>query len=328
MYHRSKELRRDLGGYGRQYPTIRWPDSSRIAVSVVVHFEEGAERTPLEGDAHPELGNQPVAGAETRRNLATESAYEYGTRRGFWRLLEILEKNDVKATFFCSGQALEKNPIAAQEITANGHEACGHGYRWLPSYEFSRQEEKVQIRRAVEAIERTTNQRTVGWNSRAPSAYTRELLVEDGSFIYDSDSYGDDLPYFVDLNGQRWLTIPYSLETNDEKYLPSPFVPAFGKPEHFFAVLKASFDRLYAEGSTHPKMMSVGLHLRHSGRPPRVRQVNDFIRYAKGFPGVWFPRRVDIARWWLEHYSHLQFGPTRTRVGQEERPGQQEGTGP
>ena len=305
MYHRSPALNRNLAGYGRRYPTIRWPDRARLAVSVVVHFEEGAERSPLEGDAYPELGNQPVAGTESKRNLTTESAYEYGPRRGFWRLLEVLRENDVKATFFCSGQALEKNPIAAREITANGHEACGHGYRWLPAYEFSRQGEKAEIRRAIEAIERAANQRPVGWNSRSPSVNTRELLLESGSFMYDSDSYGDDLPYFVEVSGQRWLTIPYSLETNDEKYLPSPFVPAFGIADHFFAVLKANFDRLYEEGSSHPKMMSVGLHLRHSGRPPRTRQVSNFIQYAKGFAGVWFARRVDIARWWLEHYSHL-----------------------
>ncbi len=313
-------MRRDLAGYGKHYPTIRWPDNARIAVSVVVHFEEGAERTPLEGDAYPELGNQPVAGAESRRSFVTESAYEYGPRRGFWRLMEILDKNDVKATFFCSGQALEKNPIAAREITAAGHEACGHGYRWLPSYEFSREEEEVQISKAADAIERMTNQRPVGWISRVPSVHTRELLAENGSFIYDSDSYGDDLPYFVELKGRWWLTIPYSLETNDEKYLPPPFVPAYGRPEHFFAVLRASFDRLYAEGSSQPKMMSVGLHLRHSGRPPRARQLDDFLRYARGFSGVWFPRRVDIARWWLDHYGDLDFGRGRSPVGQEAHP--------
>ena len=162
-YYRSIVLKRDIAGYGKQYPTIRWPNNSRIAVSIVVHYEEGAERSPLEGDAHPEFGNQPVAGTETRRNLSTESAYEYGSRRGFWRILETLHKNEVKATFFCSGQALEKNPIAAQEITANGHEACAHGYRWLPSYEFSREEEKPKLERPLRRLNaQPTNVQWVG----------------------------------------------------------------------------------------------------------------------------------------------------------------------
>ena len=298
-------MNRDLRGYGKTYPVISWPNDAVIAVSLVVHFQEGAERTPLYGDNGPELSAQPVRPAGSGRSWSVESIYEYGPRRGFWRLMRIFDKHDVKATFFCSGQAVEGNPIAARRITDGGHEIAGHGYRWLPSYEFTRDAQRDDIAKAVEAIVSTSGERPLGWNSRAPSVHTRELLVEEGGFLYDSDSYSDDLPFFAHVNDRRFLTIPHSHDTNDEKFWPGPLVPGFTRPDQFFASLKATFDDLYAEGSKNPKMMSVGLHLRLSGRPPRAAQVDRFIQYAKGFPGVWFARRVDIARWWLEHYGDL-----------------------
>ena len=298
-------MERDLKGYGKTYPVITWPSDALIAVSLVVHFQEGAERSPLYGDASAELSQQPVRPAGAGRSWSVESLYDYGPRRGFWRLMEMFDKHDVKATFFCSGQALEANPIAARRITERGHEVAGHGYRWLPSYEFSRDEEKRDIDRAVGAILSTSEERPVGWNSRAPSVHTRKLLVKESGFLYDSDSYSDDLPFSAQVDGQRFLTIPYSHDTNDEKFWPGPLVPGFTRPDHFFSALKATFDDLYAEGSKNPKMMSVGLHLRLSGRPARAAPVDRFIRYAKGFPRVWFARRIDIARWWLEHYSDL-----------------------
>ena len=180
---------------------------------------------------------------------------------------------------------MEGNPIAARRITDGGHEIAGHGYRWLPSYEFSRDAQRADIAKAVEAIVSTSGERPLGWNSRAPSVHTRELLVEEGGFLYDSDSYSDDLPFFAQVNDRRFLTIPHSHDTNDEKFLPGPLVPGFTRPDQFFASLKATFDDLYAEGSKTPKMMSVGLHLRLSGRPPRAAQVDRFIQYAKGVPG-------------------------------------------
>ena len=296
-------MERDLRGYGRERPAIRWPEGARIAVSLVTHFQEGAEGTFPEGESRPEPSSLPPS--ESTTAYGREATYEYGPRRGFWRLMEIFRSHQVKATFFACGMALEQSPAAAREITAQGHEVSGHGYRWRPSYEMSLEEERADIRRAVEAIEEATGQRPVGWNSRAPGVHTRELLVEHGGFIYDSDSYGDDLPYFVEVDGRRFLTIPYSLETNDERFLPAPAVTGFASPDDFFDVLKDTFDSSYAEGATHPKMMSVGLRLRISGRPSRAGQVDRFIRYAKGFPGIWFARRIDIARWWLEHYGHL-----------------------
>ncbi len=300
-------MTRDLVGYGREYPRIRWPNNAQIAVSIGVHFEDGAERSVLDGDDDTESadGSSVAEGAVSegkRRDLQIESLFEYGPRRGFWRLMEHFSRNDVKVTFFCSGLALERNLVAAQEIAAQGHEVCGHGYRWIPQYDMSREEEKDQIERAMKAIQMTTGERPFGWNSRAPSLNTRELLLDQG-FLYNSDSYGDDMPYFVEVKGKRLLTIPYTADATDDRFWSAPWVAGFTNPNAFFAVTKNTFDRLYTEGDTHPKMMSVGLHLRISGRPSRAKQIERFIRYAKGFPGVWFARRIDIARWWLEHYG-------------------------
>lgn len=296
---------RDLVGYGRSYPTVRWPDDARLAVSIAVHFQEGAERSVLDGDEDTESadGSSTAEGAVSegkRRDLQIESLFEYGPRRGVWRLIECFARNEVRVTFFCSGLALERNPVAAREIVARGHEVCAHGYRWVPQYAMSREEEKEHIGRAIQAIQVTTGERPLGWHSRAPGLHTRELLIEHG-LIYDSDSYGDDLPYFVNVNGKRFLTIPYTMDATDARFWSTPSLAGFTSPDDFFAVMKATFDRLYDEGARQPRMMSVGLHLRISGRPSRARQIERFIHYAKGFPGVWLARRLEIARWWLEH---------------------------
>jgi peptidoglycan/xylan/chitin deacetylase (PgdA/CDA1 family) len=287
---------------------VGWPHDARIAISIVVHFEEGAESTPLNGDPLVENATEGIlidqvsqVGAR-RRDERIESMYEYGPRCGFWRLTDIFEACGVKVTFFCAGQAAERNPIVAREITTLGHEACGHGYRWLPYHAFSSDEEAEDIRKGLEAVERATGQRPLGWHSRAATPRTRSLLLEAGGIVYDSDSYGDDLPYFAKTDsGQCLLTIPYNTDVNDDKFWVPPPAAGFTNPDAFSSVMRATFDRLWAEGATHPKMMSVGLHQRISGRPARAKQIERFIHYARGFPGVWFARRVDIARWWLEH---------------------------
>ncbi len=293
---------RNLTGYGRDYPAIRWPEGARIAVSLVVQFEEGAERCPLDGDDFPESDTEAVAIPGKQRDLHVESMYEYGARAGIWRLLEVFERHRVKATFFCCGQALERNPVAAREIAAQGHEACGHGYRWVPYHDLSPAEQRADIRQAIEAIEATTGQRPVGWNSRVPTDETRQMLIDEGCFLYDSDTYDDDLPNFVAVRTARLLTIPHTSEVSDEKFWSKPGVAGFVNPGNFYHVMKDSFDRLYCEGSTHPKMMSVALRPRIGGRPPRALQVDRFLEYAKALPGVWFACRADIARWWLEQY--------------------------
>ena len=286
-------------GYGGSYPDVRWPKGARLAVSLVVHFQEGAEQTPLDGDAHPEPGTSTLERPRPCRDLGVESLYEYGTRRGIWRLLDIFDRTGVRATFFCCGRALERNRLAAREIALRGHEVGGHGYRWITYDSINRKEERAEIEQAIASIVGTTGQRPVGWHSRGASENTRSLLAELG-FLYDSDSYDDDVPYILDVDGRNFLTIPYAVDTNDEKFWPPPMVAGFSRPDHFFDVMRESFDELYEEGRKLPRMMSVGMHLRISGRPSRASQVFRFIQYAKECPDVWFARRVDIARWWLK----------------------------
>ena len=292
---------RDFVGYGPTRPNVVWPGNARVAISLVLNFEEGAERTPLYGDKVVIAGEGNVLD-EVRRDLQGESIFDYGSRVAFWRLMDLFDKYEVKATVFGCGMALEHNPEAAREFIARGHEPVAHGYRYAPMYTFTREQEGEQIRKAVEAFKRTTGQRPDAWYSSGHSEHTRDLVVEEGGFTYDSDSYAEDIPYFVMVNTKKWLVIPYNLDTNDMKFRLSP---GYSEPHDFFLQLKNAFDCLYEEGATHPKMMSVGLHARLSGRPARIEAVEHFIRYAKGFPRVWFARRIEIAQWWLDRYGHL-----------------------
>ena len=291
---------RDFIGYGRNVPQIRWPGGARIAVSLVVNYEEGSEYSLLDGDDHHESNNEvPSPIPAGQRDLYNESFFEYGSRVGVWRLLDMFDRHQVKSTFYCCAHALERNPDLAREITARGHEPCGHGYRWAEVHRMTREEEAEDMREAMASIEATTGERSQGWFTRyGPSVNTRELAAAEGGIIYDSLALNDDLPYYVTVADRPWLVIPYSFETNDARFWRGGLVST----GDFFEYLKDSFDCLYREGETHPKMMSVGLHCRITGRPSRSQAVEQFIEYAKGFEGVWFPRRVDIARWWLENY--------------------------
>ena len=294
-------MERDFVGYGRSLPQVRWPDDARIAVSLVVNYEEGSEYSLLDGDAHHETnGEVPSPVPLTQRDLYNESFFEYGSRVGVWRLLSLLDKYQVPATFFCCALALERNPEAAREIVDRGHEVCGHGYRWEEYHLMDRETERRAIERTVASLERTTGQRPLGWFTRyGPSVHTRDLVQEEGGFLYDSGVLNDDLPYFVSVKEQPWLVVPYSMETNDARFWRGGLVSV----GDFYEYLRETFDCLYEEGRSHPKMMSVGLHCRIAGRPARSRAVEKFLQYARGFPDVWFARRIDIARWWLEHHG-------------------------
>lgn len=291
---------RDFVGYGPHPPRVEWPGGARIAVSLVVNYEEGAEYSTLDGDPAHESNNEvpsPVPPAE--RDLANESFFEYGSRAGVWRLLDILDEHGIRATFFCSALALERNPHVGPAIVRRGHEVCGHGERWEESFRMDRAAERDALHRAVASIERTTGERPLGWYVRyGPSVHTRDLVVEEGGFLYDSNAYNDDLPYYVDVRGTKWLVLPYSLEVNDTKFWRGGMV----SPRDFTEAMRNSFDRLYQEGAHHPKMMSIGLHCRIAGRPARSVALTQFLEYAGGFPDVWFARRIDIARWWRERY--------------------------
>lgn len=294
-------MERDLIGYGKNIPRVQWPNNARIAISLVVNYEEGSEKSFPDGDGVSETIGEVSFPMGPIRDLANESMYEYGSRAGFWRLMNIFDENGVKVTFYACALALEKHPEAAREITRAGHEVCSHGYRWEDHFRLNLEEEREHIRMAIESLRRTTGERPLGWYCRyGPSAHTRELLVEEGGFLYDSDTYNDDLPYFVQVKGKRHLVIPYTLDVNDFKFWATP---GFVTPNHFYEYMKEAFDRLYYEGATYPKMMSIGLHLRIVGRPARAGALDRFIKYAKGHPGVWFARRIDIAKWWIEHYG-------------------------
>lgn len=293
-------MERDFVGYGNNPPQVVWPSNARIAVSLVVNYEEGSEQSFPDGDGVSESVNEIPYPPGPLRDLAVESIYEYGSRVGFWRLMNIFRENDVKTTFYACALALEKNLEAAQAITRAGHEVCSHGNRWEEHFRLDEEQEQRAIQQAIASLERTTGQRPLGWYCRyGPSVNTRRLLVEEGGFLYDSDAYNDDLPYYVAVSGRKHLVIPYTLDANDFKFWNTP---GFVTPNQFFEYLKETFDQLYLEGASNSTMMSVGLHLRIVGRPARAAALDRFIKYAKGRPGVWFARRIDIARWWLEHY--------------------------
>ncbi len=291
---------RDLVGYGPNPPVVQWPNEARIAVSVVVNYEEGSEYSLLDGDPRGETsGESPSNVPIGERDLANESFFEYGSRAGVWRIMREFDRYDIKGTFFCCALALERNPQVGPEIIRRGHEVMGHGNRWEEYYRMDRDTEREAIKQAVESITRTTGQRPLGWYIRyGPSVNTRELVVEEGGFIYDCNAYNDDLPYYTEVHGNKWLVVPYSLEVNDTKFWRGELIT----PNDFFEVARSCFDTLYEEGNTHPKMMSVGLHCRIIGKPGRASGLRKFLQYASEKEGVWFARRLDIARWWLENY--------------------------
>jgi peptidoglycan/xylan/chitin deacetylase (PgdA/CDA1 family) len=298
---------RDLVGYGGRPPLVSWPGGARIAISLVVNYEEGSELAVGDGDATSERGLSEVPyrpWPPGQRDLAMESMYEYGARAGFWRLLDLFDELEVKSTFYVCAVALERNLRAAGEIRRRGHDVVSHGYRWEDVTLLSRAQEREHIRLAVESIARTTGERPVGWYCRTgPSVNTRELLVEEGGFLYDCDAYNDDLPYWTTTGETAHLVIPYTLVNNDSRFSSGQF----GSPDAFEEHLRYSFDRLYHEGAVAPKMMSVGLHMRVAGHPARAEALSRFIAYAKSYPGVWFARRIEIARHWQAHHA----GPTR-----------------
>ena len=293
---------RNLVGYNGRPPRVAWPGGARIAISLVVNYEEGSELAVGDGDPLTERGLSEAAPRPWppgKRDLAMETMYEYGARAGFWRLIDLFDQYAVKSTFYACAVALERNRKAAAEIRRRGHDVVCHGYRWEDVTLLSRDEERDHIRRAVDSITQTTGKRPLGWYCRyGPSVHTRELVVEEGGFLYDCDAYNDDLPYWTEVGGKRHLVIPYSLVNNDSRIATGHL----GTPASFEEHLRYTFDRLYQEGATQPKMMSIGLHMRIAGHPARVQALAKFIEYAKSFPDVWFARRIEIARHWMEHH--------------------------
>ena len=298
---------RDLVGYGGCPPHPRWPGEARVAVQFVLNIEAGAESCVLNGDARSEAYLHELPGRPPRegeRDLSVEGMYEYGARAGVWRILEMFNARGLPLTAFAVGRALELNPQVGHALAAAGHEVAGHGYRWLDYRDFSEGEERRHIRLTVEVIERICGKRPVGWYTGRTSRNTRRLVREEGGFLYSSDAYNDDLPYWF-TGSPAHLVIPYTLVNNDVRYL---LPNGFSSGEDFFRLLKDAFDLLWQEGAQCPKMMSVGLHARISGHPGRAAALARFLDYVKGHDSVWVCRREEIARHWMAEYQGY---PTR-----------------
>jgi peptidoglycan/xylan/chitin deacetylase (PgdA/CDA1 family) len=288
---------REFVGYGEHPPVVRWPGGAKVAVQIVVNYEEGSEKSYPMGDGVNDVLHEIPFHLEGIRDLCVESVYEYGSRAGIWRLFRVFDTAGVPVTFFASAVALERNPAVAVKLAGRGDEAAGHGFRWSNHFEMTREEEREAIRLGIESIVRTVGTRPLGWYCREMSVNTRELLVEDGGFFYDSECYNDDLPYWTRVQGRPHLVVPYSLIVNDARYV---LAQGYASPEHFFEYAKASVDRLLDDGDDCARMMSIGLHPRFSGQPPRADALARFIDYARGLDGVTFLRRIDIAKSFAE----------------------------
>ena len=297
---------RDLVGYGRRVPRVRWPDGARVAVNFVINMEEGSEvQMAADGRNETILGELPPLGLEgDYRDLALESVYEYGSRAGIWRLQRLFDDRRVPVTLYAAAVAVERNSEVAAWIRSSDHDVCSHGWRWEEVWRLSRDEERAHLQAAVKSFEATCGKRPLGWYCRyGPSVHTRELVVEEGGFVYDSDAYNDDLPYFVKVKGRRHLVVPYTLTYNDARFVT---VGGYGSPADFADQLKRGLDYLWEEGSTHPRMMSIGLHPRLAGQAARASALAEFIDYARRKGRVWFAHRIDVARWWLDHHEEFE----------------------
>ncbi|MEM5428823.1 allantoinase PuuE [Cupriavidus oxalaticus] len=292
---------RDLAGYGNSPPDPRWPGGARVALQFVLNIEEGAESCILNGDARSEAYLHELPGRpprEAERDWSVESMYEYGARAGVWRLLDLFAERGLPLTAFAVGRALELNPRIGLALSAAGHEVAGHGYRWIDYRDVPEDEERRQIQLTIAAIERICGKRPVGWYTGRVSAGTRRLIQEEGGFLYSSDAYNDDLPYWFSASPPL-LMIPYTLVNNDARYL---LPGGFASGDDFYRMLRDAFDLLWHEGARAPKMMSVGLHSRVSGHPGRAMALARFLDYVRGHDDVWICRREDIARHWMAHH--------------------------
>jgi putative urate catabolism protein len=296
----TPEYPRDLIGYGNSPPHANWPNQARIAISFVLNYEEGAENSILHGDAASEFFLSEMLNAEPipdMRHVSMESLYDYGARAGFWRLRKIFNDRNLPLTIFGVAMAMQRNPAAVEAMLQSGWEIASHGYRWINYQHITEAIERDYMARAIKIQTELTGSRPLGWYTGRTSPNTARLVVEEGGFLYDSDSYSDDLPYYDPTWGKPQLVIPYTMDTNDMRFASAQ---GFNTGEHFFTYLKDSFDTLYAEGG---KMLSVGLHCRIAGRPGRAGAVARFLDYVLQHDHVWVARRIDIARHWLTEHK-------------------------
>ncbi|MBN8478526.1 MAG: allantoinase PuuE [Burkholderiales bacterium] len=297
---------RDLVGYGERVPHARWPGGARIALQFVLNYEEGGEQSVLHGDEASETFLSEIVAAQPfrARHMSMESLYEYGSRAGVWRVLRLFREREIPLTVFGVAMALARHPAAVDAFLRDGHEIASHGWRWVSYQSVDEAREREHIALAVDAIRRLTGRAPEGWYTGRDSPATRRLVVEHGGFVYDADSYADDLPYWTDVGTPRGpvphLVVPYTLDTNDMRFTTPQ---GFNSGDQFASYLRDAFDTLYAEGDPagldRPKMLSVGLHCRIVGRPARLASLARFLDYARSHDHVWFARRIDIARHWI-----------------------------
>lgn len=302
---------RDLAGYGRKPVHAQWPGQARIAVQFVLNYEEGGENSVLHGDAGSEqflseMFNPP---SFADRHLSMEGIYEYGSRAGVWRILREFEKRQLPLTVFGVGMALQRCPEVTAAFVELQHEIACHGWRWINYQGIDEATEREHMRLGLEAIEQLTGTRPLGWYTGRDSPNTRRLVADDGHLVYDSDYYGDDLPFWTDVQRSDGITVPrlvvpYAMDTNDMRFsLPQ----GFSQADDFFTYLRDSFDVLYAEGDpagdNTPKMLSIGMHCRLLGRPGRITALQRFLDHLEKHPHVWVCRRIDIATHWQQHHA-------------------------
>lgn len=293
---------RDMIGYGARPPHARWPNDAALAVQFVINYEEGSENCVLHGDAASEAFLSEIVGAQALpgvRHMSMESIYEYGSRAGFWRLHRLFTERDMPVTVYGVALALSRNPDAVAAMQAADWEIASHALRWIDYQYIDIDTERAHMREAIELHTQVTGTRPLGWYTGRTSPNTAALVVEEGGFRYDADSYADDLPYWDSSNGAPQLIVPYTLDNNDMRFATNQ---GFNSGDQFFAYLRDAFDVLYAEGDTAPKMMSIGLHCRLAGRPGRAAALARFLDYVRGHERAWVCRRIDIAEHW--HAEH------------------------
>jgi putative urate catabolism protein len=310
MIVNSSSYPRDLAGYGRNPPDSRWPGGARIALQFVINYEEGGERSILHGDATSEAFLSDVLGAQPwpgQRHMNVESMYEYGSRAGFWRLWRYFQDRGLKVTVFGVASALARNPEAVAAMREAHWDIASHGLKWIDYKDFSDADERAHMAEAIRIHTAVTGERPLGWYIGRSSVHSLSAVLADGGFLYSSDSYADDLPYWVNGPNGPHLIIPYALDTNDMRFINPQ---GFASGDDFFVYLRDSFDVLYAEGQSTPKMMSIGLHCRLAGRPGRFAALHHFLDHVAKHDQVWIATRLDIARHWhREHKALAKYAP-------------------
>ena len=295
---------RDMIGYGAHPPDPQWPNGARLALNFVLNFEEGSEASFADGENYSESALTESSSQNLgigSRDLAAEAMFEYGSRVGFWRVHRLFQARHLPMTIFGCALALQRHPPAASAIAEAGYDVCCHGWRWIKHYELDEEEEREHIRKAIASLQASVGARPLGWYCRyAPSVNTRRLLVEEGGFLYDSDAYNDELPYWVQVDDRPHLVVPYTLGVNDTKFGHGQFATA----DDFFTYARDGFDLLYREGATQPKMISVGLHMRLIGHPSRAVGLERFLDYVMQYNDVWVCRGEDIARLWIAQHPY------------------------